>query len=449
MPFFPTNRTLRIALAIVMLLTCVSVAEEPAPGATPGQAVIDGFRVEKRTSDVRIEVFGISVPACPRTERLGNPNRLVFDFPDALPRTGFARQSVNTAAVSGVRMALWKDGGAPITRVVIDLSRATSYATEFRNGIFAINVANTEGQVLTPASSKGCSPYGSTSAGNSSVTANSRTKPVAPIVKPVAFREPNIITKGANSLRRIDVGQSGVSLVFDQVVNPRLMNLKDPSRLVIDFPGVASGPAPFPSPAGVAGLPIRSIRNSLYQRDPDLYRVVLELSNDAARPWIQADGARVQVQFGSIGDRMQTAATPAPTPASEPQSSLRAQPPVAATTTPPSSTTAAPTPQHAPVPLIATPISAPRPPKIGYNNGLLSIETTNSNLADVIYAVAEKTGAAVQMPFADGMLDRVTLTMGPGKPQEVIGTLLQGSCYNYFLVEDSGGKLQKLVLTPK
>jgi hypothetical protein len=88
-------------------------------------------------------------------------------------------------------------------------------------------------------------------------------------------------------------------------------------------------------------------------------------------------------------------------------------------------------------------------PKVEYVNGLLRIEASNANIADVLYAVAEKTGAAIDMPFSDGMLDQVTFTMGPAKPRDVLSTFLEGSSFNYYIVENGSGGLEKVILTPK
>ncbi len=84
-----------------------------------------------------------------------------------------------------------------------------------------------------------------------------------------------------------------------------------------------------------------------------------------------------------------------------------------------------------------------------YTNGLLRIEATNANLADILYAVGEKTGATIDMPFSDSMLDQVTFSMGPGKPRDVLSTILEGSGFNYYIVENSAGALEKIILIPK
>jgi hypothetical protein len=51
--------------------------------------------------------------------------------------------------------------------------------------------------------------------------------------------------------------------------------------------------------------------------------------------------------------------------------------------------------------------------------------------------------------MSDGMLDRVALKMGPVTARQLVTTLLEGSRFTYFIVEDSSGGLQKVILTPK
>ena len=51
--------------------------------------------------------------------------------------------------------------------------------------------------------------------------------------------------------------------------------------------------------------------------------------------------------------------------------------------------------------------------------------------------------------MSEGMLDRVFVRIGPGRPREVLATLLEGSSYNYLIMENAEGALDKVVLQPK
>lgn len=67
-------------------------------------------------------------------------------------------------------------------------------------------------------------------------------------------------------------------------------------------------------------------------------------------------------------------------------------------------------------------------------------------MVDVLTAVKQKTGAAVDMPAASG--ERVVGRFGPGSPRDVMAQLLNGSHYDYVLMGSPAdpGALKKVVL---
>jgi hypothetical protein len=81
--------------------------------------------------------------------------------------------------------------------------------------------------------------------------------------------------------------------------------------------------------------------------------------------------------------------------------------------------------------------------------GQLTITARNSTMGDVLNAVKQKTGAAVDMPA--GSSERVVGQFGPGAPRDVIAQLLNGSHYDYVLMGSPSdpGALKKVVLTAR
>jgi len=74
---------------------------------------------------VEIEVEG-SDRLLPETEVLTGPDRLVVDFPNALPGNAVRNQVVNRGEVKSVRVGLFQSS-PPVTRVVLDLKTAQSF----------------------------------------------------------------------------------------------------------------------------------------------------------------------------------------------------------------------------------------------------------------------------------------------------------------------------------
>ena len=116
----------------------------------------------------------------------------------------------------------------------------------------------------------------------------------------------------------------------------------------------------------------------------------------------------------------------------------QAKPPAVQQAQPAATTPVKPTP---------TPEQGPSsPPQVTFQNGQLTIEARNSTMGDVLNAVKQKTGAAVDMPAASS--ERVVGRFGPGSPRDVMAQLLNGSHYDYVLLGSPAdpGALNKIVL---
>src|SRR5579862_3204457 len=102
-----------------------------------------------------------------------------------------------------------------------------------------------------------------------------------------------------------------------------------------------------------------------------------------------------------------------------------------------------------PVPIPPTPEQMPPgAPKVSYQDGLLSVESVNSRLTDILNAIHNRTGIQFE-----GLLpgqDRVAGKFGPAPADEVLTTLLQGSRYDYVIMSgpDKPGLVERVILTP-
>ena len=71
--------------------------------------------------------------------------------------------------------------------------------------------------------------------------------------------------------------------------------------------------------------------------------------------------------------------------------------------------------------------------RVTYRGGLLTIDARDVTLAEVLKAVATKTGATIDVPAGSGQ-ERIVEHAGPGKPNDVMTQLLNGSHFNFILV---------------
>src|SRR5215471_675726 len=102
-----------------------------------------------------------------------------------------------------------------------------------------------------------------------------------------------------------------------------------------------------------------------------------------------------------------------------------------------------------PAPIPPTPEQMPpSAPKVIFQNGLLSVESVNSRLVDIMNGIRNKTGT--QFEGLQASQERVAGKFGPAPPDELLRSLLQGSKYDYVIIgmPDNPEMVQRVILTP-
>src|SRR5579859_3767013 len=75
----------------------------------------------------------------------------------------------------------------------------------------------------------------------------------------------------------------------------------------------------------------------------------------------------------------------------------------------------------------------PKPPRVSFRNGQLSIIAENSTLPDILTAIHQRTGAAMELPTTLGS-ERVAVKLGPASTGDVLAALLNGSHFDYIVL---------------
>ena len=114
-PRIVVNRLLLAGLCMPLAVSAVLQA----------QISVRGIKVLGNKDAVEIEVEA-SDRVVPQTRVLTGPDRLVIDFPNAVPGAQLRSQSVDRGEVKDVRFGLFQ-GKPPVTRIVLDLKSAQSY----------------------------------------------------------------------------------------------------------------------------------------------------------------------------------------------------------------------------------------------------------------------------------------------------------------------------------
>lgn len=109
------------AVRLWIALGCACLSTIPAVA----QVSVRSVKVLGGKDSIEIEVEA-SERIVPQTQVLTGPDRLVVDFPNAIPGSQVRSQSVNRGEVRDVRVGLFQSK-PPVTRVVLDLKSARSY----------------------------------------------------------------------------------------------------------------------------------------------------------------------------------------------------------------------------------------------------------------------------------------------------------------------------------
>jgi hypothetical protein len=230
-------------------------------------------------NDVEIEVEG-SGRLLPETQVLTGPDRLVVDFPNALPGNAVRNQVVNRGEVKGVRVGLFQSS-PPITRIVLDLKTAQSFQVFPYGRTVIIKVtgsasianANTRPEVddFPPAARPGLLPASYNTPGGSVQTPQAPAKP--PLE--VTFRN------GLLSIRANRASLSEILFAVHQRTGAEVAVAAgaETEQVVAEY-----GPAP--APEVLARLLNGSRFNFLILSSPDnpqkLDRVILSLRGNGA-----------------------------------------------------------------------------------------------------------------------------------------------------------------------
>ena len=354
----------RVLLASVGLLTVPVYAQNSTPNSAPTRTsgAMQGSGQSKPSSKARVqhvvvrgsgdamevEIQTSGAAVAPDTQAITGPDRVVVDFPGAVPDAALRALTVNRGALKGVRSGLFSNN-PPITRVVLDLTEPRSYQTSSSQNAFVIKLG----------------PVKSNSANLNSAKLNPEKS--NPAVATPAKADTAKSGPGAPANRRTSSGKPGLA------------------KAVVTGPDV---PVTHTAKLETAAL------------------VANNLAGNNNEPGTNAASVNI------------------------------AAPSVSAAVSP----TVNPTDPAARVPLPPMPLVA-----VTFANGMLSIHAENATLAQVLFEVQRQTQAEIAIP-AGAEREQVIANLGPAPAREVLGSLLNGSPYNFIFVGHELS-LERVILT--
>jgi len=115
--------------------------------AAPSGARVQHVLVRGSGAAMEIEIQTSGAPVAPDTQAITGPDRIVVDFPGALPAAELRALEVNRGALKRVRTGLFFNN-PPITRVVLDLAEPQSYRVSTTQNAVVIKLGGQANQGL-------------------------------------------------------------------------------------------------------------------------------------------------------------------------------------------------------------------------------------------------------------------------------------------------------------
>lgn len=103
-----------------------TLAVKSSQNAAHNSARVQQVVVRGSGATMEVEIQTSGAPVAPDTQAITGPDRIVVDFPGALPAFALRALKVNRGALKGIRTGLFFDN-PPITRIVLDLVEPQSY----------------------------------------------------------------------------------------------------------------------------------------------------------------------------------------------------------------------------------------------------------------------------------------------------------------------------------
>jgi hypothetical protein len=375
-------------LAAVVLLTLSTPAQTKTPRSAPSHVERVAVRAADATDkSMAIEIQTSGAPVEPDTQVITGPDRIVVDFPGAVPAAQLRALQVNRGPLKAIRTGLFFNN-PPITRIVLDLAEPQSY-----------QISRAGNQIVV-----GLAPVKIGAA-----------KARAPQVTPALLSSANSVVISRTPVNRSSGNPSSASPVLANSVLPSPSLPKpDLPKIGLPSPGQASSGAANSSPAnravvspGVATLgPVNPNVLTPSAVNPNV------LSPNSLNPNVSSPatlspnvGSPNVIPVSSAVPQMPTAPIPAPM-AEEP-----------------------------PKPMIS----------VNYANQMLSIRAEHATLAQVLFEVQRLTQADIAIP-AGAEQEQIIVNLGPAPARDVLASLLNGSPYNFIFV-GSDQTLERVILT--
>ncbi len=271
-------------------------------------------------------------------------------------------------------------------------------------------------------------------------------------------RVQHVVVRGTGDAMEVEIQTSGAP------VAPNTQAIVGPDRIVVDFPGAL--PASELRALKVNTGALKGVRAGLFFSSPPITRVVLDLAKPQSYQISSIKNAVVVKLHGSVANVARTnissgtfekpVANVGATNGKFQNASLGGDPyhlpkisSASSDSVSSNSVSSDSASSGASIPAATEPEAPPPPPKpavtVTLENGLLHIKAERATLAQVLFEVQRQTQAEIAIP-AGAEQEQVFADIGPAPSRDVLGSLLNGSPYNFIFVGNEMN-LERVILT--
>ena len=123
-----------------MAVAALSCLQTTVPASAQTSARVQHVLVRGAGTAMEVEIQTSGAPVAPNTQVITRPDRIIVDFPGALPDAELRALKVNRGALKGVRAGLFFSN-PPITRIVLDLAEPQSYQISTNQNVIVVKLS--------------------------------------------------------------------------------------------------------------------------------------------------------------------------------------------------------------------------------------------------------------------------------------------------------------------
>ncbi|MGB9202646.1 MAG: AMIN domain-containing protein [Terriglobales bacterium] len=270
-------------LGVAAILSAPICAQTPAASGARIQHVV----VRGTGAAMEVEIQTSGAPVEPDTQAITGPDRIVVDFPGALPAAELRALKVNRGALKAVRTGLFFDN-PPITRVVLDLAEPQSYRVSTSQNAVVIKLGSaTAGEQASDAAPTARLQNASLATGTSVATARvsaavSNTPLPSAVSEAPPPPKPAVTVTFENGMLRIHAEKATLAQVLFEVQRQTRAEIAIPAGAELEQVVADLGPAPARDVLGAllngsaynfifVGEELALERVILTRRDPNIF----------------------------------------------------------------------------------------------------------------------------------------------------------------------------------